>query len=148
MKKIFSLMMALVLMFGSVNVVTAAEMDEKSEVATEVSTYATGVAWQYSNSEFRDSTVKYFTSNVSGKVRITFGGKRRDNVTDGTITIKLYVKNIVGNYALIATYKIPADGKVTTKVFDSKLYQGDECMVTVEATSNKLMVVSGYIGAQ
>ena len=76
------------------------------------------------------------------------GGKRLDNVTDGTITVKLYAENIFGHYALLVTYTTPADGNVTAKVFDTRIYSGDKCMVTIEATSTETMVVAGYIGAQ
>ena len=153
MKKIFSLMTVLIMVFGCTSMTYAEEtakstdsvVQEQEEVAVP---YATGVTWQYSNGEFKNSAVGYFTSTVSGNVRIAFGGKRLDNVTDGTITVKLYIKNWLGNYALVATYTTSADGNVTAKVFDTKINSGDECMVTIEATSTKTMVVSGYIGAQ
>lgn len=153
MKKIFALMMALMMAFGCTSMAYAAEVTEPvdSVVQTQEDVavpYATGVTWQYSNGEFVDSTVRYFTSTVSGKVRIAFGGKRLDGVTEGTITVRLFVKNANDQWVDIATYTTPADGNVTAKVFNTKIYEGDSCMVTIEVTSTKTMVVAGYIGAQ
>lgn len=154
MKKVFALMMALMMVFCCcTSMAYAAEVTEPVESDVQVQEdagivpYAIGVTWNYSNNNFSDSAVRYFTSTVTGKVRISFAAKRLDNVTDGTITVTLYVKNILGNYAPIATYTKPADGNAVPQTFDGRIYEGDQCMVTIVATSKKPMVVAGYIGA-
>ena len=152
-KKVFALMMALMMVFSCVGVAQATEVPEETalvaeeNVAVPAATKAIGITWQYSNGEFRNSAVSLFTSTKTGTVRCVFGGVPLDGVADGTITITLYAKNWLNQFVELDSCTIPADGEVYTSYMDAKIYEGDSCKVTITATSTKTMVVSGGIGA-
>lgn len=120
-QKALVLILALTMML-SINVTAFASNETEfipegivTEVENEMAsaTYSSVVSvFEYSSSNFyiENNQGKFTPSFNSKDARIVVGAKRADNVYDGTITVTVYKKNLIGK-SKVKTFTCQADGK-------------------------------------
>lgn len=156
LKKLSILFMTVTLAFGSSAVVFATETssmlsnDENvsvNQLLESVPIPYAGVVYEYANDQIYGTDIKEFTANASGKLRLGFAAGGYDGSKNETITITLEVKNILGHWAPQITYSFKADGSMNVRTPNVNIYNGDQCRLIVRtSSSNKRMVVAGYVG--
>lgn len=143
-KKVLALMLALITIFSTTSVAFAAENSEMTAMqntVNEVSPYAAGLLYEYKNEKFQESAVKYFTSPLSGKGGVLLAAAPLDGSTGVKVTATLYVQNLLGNYAEVVSYTVDANGRASTKYSSTPIYAGEQCMLTITASTDKPLVL-------
>ena len=149
-KRVFAMLATLVLLLSSFS--TAYAMEATTDVRkiveeSSVMPRAAVTIYHYENGRFNDSAVKYFESPMSGKAGIALIGMPTDGTSDGKIKATLYAKNILENYAEIASHEVDANGEASYEYCDW-VYKGDDLMLVITTTSDKDMVVVAEVIVQ
>lgn len=141
----------MLLIFSFTIVSNAAEKpsESKQQLMTEVNELNSNgltTVWSYEADDFKKGYSDYFTSSVSGRVKVLLGGVPLNGQEDGEITLRLFAKGAFsGNYGELDSITVDADGTPRLEYIDATLYNGDECMVSITSTSGQQMVVVASI---
>lgn len=154
-KKLGSVLMAVSMVFGTATVAFAAEVPSTpisgevisaDQLLEDVPVPYASVLYNYSNDTLYESSIRTFTANATGKVRLSFASIAYDGTQSGIVTVTLEVKNSIGNWSEQGKYTFNADGEVHVKTPGTTIYNGEQCRLIIEVSSSKRMVVAGYVG--
>lgn len=144
-KKAIAFILAMVMLFSFTGMAYAVEVPSEPTQQMEDRAGDAITIFEYTNDSFNKSAVERFTVSKGGKATLILGASTLSGVSDGTITMRLYVENALGQYALVDSISTNTDGSAKKLDTNFTLYKGDKCMLTIEAASNKDMIVVGQV---